>query len=111
MRTLIDGYNLMHAVGLLGRRFGPDGFRRARLRFLNDLAAALGPVEAHQTTIVFDAAAPPEHAPRESTHKGLTVLFAVGDENADERIELLIAQHSAPKSLTVVSSAHRVRHE
>src|SRR5207302_4663712 len=98
MRTLIDGYNLMHAVGLLGRRFGPDGFRRARLRFLNNLAAALDPVEVHQTTIVFDAAAPPEDAPRQSTYKRLTVLFAVGDENADERIELLIVKDSAHMS-------------
>jgi predicted RNA-binding protein with PIN domain len=109
MRILIDGYNLMYALGLLGRKFGPDGFRKVRLRFLNDLAAALDPVEAHQTTIVFDAAAPPEHVPHTLSHKGLTVLFAVDDESADERIEWLIAHHSAPKTLMVVSSDHRLR--
>jgi uncharacterized protein len=109
MRILIDGYNLMHAVGLLGRKFGPDGFRKARHRFLNDLAAALDPVEVHQTTVVFDAAAPPDHVPNETRHKGLTVLFAVDDESADERIEWLIAHHSAPKTLTVVSTDHRLR--
>ncbi|MBX6311419.1 MAG: NYN domain-containing protein [Isosphaeraceae bacterium] len=109
MHLLIDGYNLMHARGLLGRRFGPDGFRKVRHRFLNELAAALGPIAAHQTTIVFDASQPPEHRPGQASHKGLTVVYAVGDESADDRIERLIAAHSAPKTLTVVSSDHRIR--
>ena len=109
MRTLIDGYNLMFALGLLGKRHGPDGFRKVRTRFLNDLATALGAVSSHQTTIVFDASDPPGHLPRESTYKGMTIVFAVDDESADERIERLIAAHSAPKSLTVVSTDHRIR--
>ena len=109
MRTLIDGYNLMYAIGLMERKFGPDGFRKVRHRFLNDLAAALDPVEAHQTTIVFDAHDPPPGVPGQSHHKGLTIIFAVGDEDADSRLEHLIAHHSAPKGLTVVSSDHRVR--
>lgn len=109
MRLLIDGYNLMFAVGLLGKRLGPDGFRKVRQRFLNDLAEALEAVEAHQTTVVFDAGAPPEHYPSETTHKGITVLFAVGDDDADTRIEHLIARHSNPKALTVVSSDNRLR--
>lgn len=109
MRTLIDGYNLMHALGLLGKRLGPDGFRKVRTRFLNDLAAAMGVVEAHQTAVVFDARDPPGHLPRESIYKGITVIFAVDDEDADERIERLIAAHPAAKTLTVVSSDHRIR--
>jgi len=109
MRHLIDGYNLMYALGLPGKRQGPDGFRKLRTRFLNDLAAALGPVAAHQTTVVFDASDPPGHLPRQSLHKGITVVFAVDDENADERIERLIAAHSSPKLLTVVSSDQRIR--
>ncbi len=39
----------------------------------------------------------------------MTILYAVNDEDADERIEKLIAAHSAPKNLTVVSSDHRIR--
>lgn len=109
MRTLIDGYNLMYAGGLLGRKFGPDGFRKVRHRFLNDLAAALDPIDAHQTTIVFDASNPPPDAARQSRHKGLTIIYAVGDEDADSRLEFLIAHDSAPKGLTVVSSDHRIR--
>jgi predicted RNA-binding protein with PIN domain len=109
MRTLIDGYNLMHALGLMNKRLGPGGLHKVRHRFLNDLAAALDPIEAHQTTVVFDAAEPPTGLAGELRHKALTVIFAVDDESADERIEVLIAQHSAPKTLTVVSSDHRVQ--
>lgn len=109
MRTLIDGYNLMFALGLLGRRFGPGGLRKVRHRFLNDLASKLEPVEAHRTTVVFDAAAAPDFAPEQARHKGLTIVFAIGDESADDRLERLIARDSAPRNLTVVSSDNRIR--
>jgi predicted RNA-binding protein with PIN domain len=109
MHTLVDGYNLMYELGLLPKQFGPDGFRKARSRFLNDLAAGLGAVEANQTTVVFDARDAPGHLPRTSTHKGISVVFADEEEGADARIERLIAVHPAPKSLTVVSTDRRIR--
>ncbi len=109
MHTLIDGYNLMHTLGLLDKRFGPDGFRKARMRFLSDLAGALGAIEAYQTTVVFDARDAPGHLPREGSHKGMTVIFADEDEGADKRIEQLIAAHSVPKALIVVSTDRRIR--
>jgi predicted RNA-binding protein with PIN domain len=109
MRTLIDGYNLMFAAGLMGQRFGPDRFRKVRHRFLNDLAATLDPVDAHLTTVVFDANDAPGHIPASGRHKGITVLYAVDHDSADERIEELIAHHSSPKTLTVVSSDHRIQ--
>ncbi len=109
MRTLIDGYNLMFAGGLPGRKLGPDGFRKVRLRFLNDLADRLGPVEAHLTTVVFDAVDAPPHLPAAARHKGLSVLYAVGHESADEQIEELILQDSSPRTLVVVSSDHRIQ--
>jgi predicted RNA-binding protein with PIN domain len=109
MRILIDGYNLMYTLGLPGKRHGPDGFRKVRIRFLNDLAAALGAVAAHQTTVVFDASHPPVHLPRESIYKGMTIVYAVDEDSADERIEQLIAAHSSPKLLTVVSTDQRIR--
>lgn len=109
MRTLVDGYNLMFAAGLMGRRFGPDGLRKARTRFLNDLAGKLGPVEAHLTTVVFDVRKAPEGRPAEARHKGITTIFAVANPTADERIDELIRAHSDPKRLTVVSSDNQVR--
>jgi uncharacterized protein len=109
MRWLIDGYNVMHAGGRLGPKLGREGFRRARRRFLDELAAALGPDFARQTTVVFDANAPPGDFPLVAHYCGLEVLFALGDENADARIEQLIDEHSNPKTLTVVSSDRRIR--
>ena len=82
MRFLIDGYNLMYAGGLFERRLGPTGFHRVRTRFLNDLAFALGPVDAHQTTVVFDASSSPGGVPKASTYKGLSLEFAVDQESA-----------------------------
>lgn len=110
MQWLIDGYNLMHASGAAGDPgSSAETFRRRRRRFLNELAARLGSQRARETTIVFDAKSPPTDFPLESTYQGLQVIFALGDENADARIEELIAAHSAPKALTVVSSDRRVR--
>ncbi|MEW4567426.1 NYN domain-containing protein [Tautonia sp. JC769] len=109
MRWLIDGYNLMHAAGRMDRRFGPDGLRRARQRFLNELAITLGERQASSTTIVFDASTLPLNQAPESTFKGMTVIYAIDDEDADTRIERLIARDSAPRSLTVVSSDRRIR--
>jgi predicted RNA-binding protein with PIN domain len=88
---------------------GREGFRRARRRFLDELALALGPLVASETTVVFDATVPPGDFPPVSTYRSLTVLFALGDENADARIEQLIAEDSNPKTLTVVSSDNRIR--
>lgn len=109
MRLLIDGYNLMHAAGQMARKFKPEQFRQVRTRFLNHLADALGPIESALTTVVFDASAPPEHLPSQTSHKGLTVVYATTDPDADTRIETLIAQHPSPRKLTVVSTDHRIR--
>jgi predicted RNA-binding protein with PIN domain len=109
MRWLIDGYNVMHADGRLGPRLGREGFRRARRRFLDDLAASLGPTLSAQATVVFDATVPPGDFSVVSTYRGIEVVFALGDENADARIEQLIAGHPNPKSLVVFSSDRRIR--
>ncbi len=110
MFWLIDGYNLMHAAGAIsGQEKRREVFQRKRRRFLNMLADALGPERCQKTTVVLDASKPPADFPLESEYQGLKVIFALGDENADARIETLIAAHSAPKVLTVVSSDRRIR--
>jgi predicted RNA-binding protein with PIN domain len=109
MRWLIDGYNVMHAGGRLGPKLGREGFRRARRRFLDDISAALGPENARQTTVVFDASAHPGDFSLHAEYKGLALVFALGDENADARIEQLIAADSSARTLAVVSSDRRIR--
>src|ERR1700677_2732919 len=99
----------MHAGGRLGPKLSRTGFRNARRRFLEEISRALGPEEARQTTVVFDASVHPGDFALDAQYRGLGILFALGDENADARIEILIAQHSKPKTLTVVSSDNRIR--
>jgi predicted RNA-binding protein with PIN domain len=109
MRWLIDGYNVMHAGGRLGPRLGREGFRRARRRFLDELVATLGLDQAERTTVVFDASVPPGDFPLETTYRGLKLAFALGDDDADTRIERMIAQDSNPRTLMVISSDRRIR--
>ncbi|MDG3006314.1 NYN domain-containing protein [Paludisphaera mucosa] len=108
MRWLIDGYNVMHAAGVVDSKMGRHQFRGARKRFLDRLAAALKDLAA-ETTIVFDANQPPADFPIESNYRGMTVIFAVADADADSRIERILAHHSTPKSLTIVSNDREVR--
>jgi predicted RNA-binding protein with PIN domain len=107
MALLIDGYNLLHVTGLVGRAgSGLQGSREALLRFLG---AAVDGAERSETTIVFDAAEAPPGLPRTTTHEGMTVRYASDYEDADALIEELIAASHAPRALTVVSSDHRIQ--
>ncbi len=109
MPILIDGYNLLHATGIVGRGIGPGGLERSRLALLNFLAVSLDPQDAPHTTIVFDAHDAPPGLPRVVEHRGLTIRFAAKHETADALIAELIAAASAPRRLVVVSSDHAVQ--
>ena len=109
MSLLIDGYNLLHAVGIIGRGIGPGGLERSRLALLNFLVESLEPKEAATATVVFDAREPPPGAPRTLNHRGITVLFSTGYPDADALLDELIRANSAPRRLTVVSSDHQVQ--
>lgn len=108
MSLLIDGYNLMHAAGIVGRGAGPGFLERSRLAVLNFVVESIDPAEIPATTVVFDAQNAPPGLPRELNHRGIKVRFAAGYDNADELIEELIERDSAPRRLTVVSSDHRL---
>lgn len=109
MSLLIDGYNLLHATGILGRGIGPGGLQRARLALLNFLAESLDPPDVPHTAVVFDAREAPRGLPQVLDHRGITVRFAAEQEDADTLIEELIRRESAPRRLTVVSSDHRLQ--
>ena len=107
MALLIDGYNLLHVTGIVGRRgSGLQGSREALLRFL---ATAIDAAERPRTTIVFDAAEAPPGLPRTVAYEGMTIRYASEYPDADALLEELIAADHVPKSLTVVSSDHRVQ--
>jgi predicted RNA-binding protein with PIN domain len=109
MRWLIDGYNVMYAAGWLRGGLRREAFRRARRRFLDDVVASFDAETLGEITVVFDASVPPGDLPVAGAYRGLNVIFALEDESADDRIEQLIARHSTPKMLTVVSSDRRIR--
>jgi len=107
MLWLIDGYNLLFAVGLLtDRRMGPHGLEKARLALLGRLAAVLGD-QAARATVVFDAAQAPPGVPPSYIQRGVHVHFAHEKQEADDLIEQLI-HDNASRSLTVVSNDQRL---
>lgn len=109
MSVIIDGYNFMNIVGIIGRGVGPGSLERARLAMLNLLAESLDPKDIAGTTVVFDASDSPPGLPCTVEHRGLTVRFASQYPDADSLIEELIGQSSAPRRLTVVSNDHRIQ--
>ena len=105
---MIDGYNLMHAVGLARQSYGPGDLEIRRNRLLQQLAARLNPPTIDRTTIVFDAFAADGDSDRHQSVHGLSVVFAPCGTDADSEIERLIASHPAPRQLVVISSDQRL---
>lgn len=108
MQYLIDGYNLLYALGEARKRMGPTELERARVRLLERLAGAMG-ADAGQLTVIFDAAHAPPGVQAEQVYKGIHVQFAIRENQADDRIEDLIRRDSAPQKLAVVSDDHRIQ--
>jgi uncharacterized protein len=101
---LIDGYNLMHAVGLAHAAMPAARFERARARLLDWLAD--GVRGRAELLVVFDAQNAPYSSP-EALHRGVRVRFAFR-QTADDLIEELIAAEVKPEALVVVSNDSRV---
>jgi hypothetical protein len=107
MRYVIDGYNLLHAMGLLGGRTGPHGLEKARLALLSRLHHVLGEAGG-SITVVFDARQAPRCVLTADDYHGIHVCFTT-DCEADDHIEELIRLEGTPHLLTVVSDDRRVR--
>jgi len=108
MPTIIDGYNLLYATGILGRHRGPSGLESSRSALLSFLGNMLDAKERSRTTVVFDARFPPPLAPRILRHAGVTVRFAVGYETADELIIEMLESSSARRDTVIVSGDHQL---
>ena len=106
MRLVIDGYNLMHAMGLVHGPVGPHELTKARVKLIGRLAAAHG--ETDDVTLVFDARGAPAGAAAEETRAAVQVHYTLREE-ADDYIERRIAHDSAPARLIVVSNDKRLR--
>lgn len=102
MRFIIDGNNLLHALGKLTARSTLSAFDAAR-RWLAGRAR-----EAHRTEviIVFDGQPPPRQ--RRDEPGPPRVVFS-GRATADDVIEELIRSDTGPRQLTVVSDDLRLR--
>lgn len=98
MSFLIDGNNLMYAVGSVG----PDVDREGLCELLWHLAD-----RGERVRVVFDGA-PRDGLGRESFPADVEVVFAF-PRIADDVICDLIAADSAPRRLTVVSTDREIR--
>ena len=106
---IIDGYNLLYAAGMGRASYGPGDLERCRRRLQIFLADKLTVAELARASVIFDARLPPPDAPRLQMHGSLRILFASPHGDADLFIEELLAAHSSPKQVTLVSSDHRLQ--
>lgn len=106
MRYVIDGYNLLYALGLARRNGGRAAWDRGRRLLLDWLADRHGHA-AGDVTVIFDAQNSVGGVVEE-THRGLRVLRDRG-RTADDMIEDLLRDERSPETLTVVSNDARVR--
>lgn len=106
MPFLIDGYNLLYALGRLTSRSGRDALQGARRWLLLQLRLHHGPTA--DVSVIFDAQSAPPGTSRYDNQGGIHVEFA-REESADDRIEDLIDREASPKLLTVISDDHRIQ--
>jgi predicted RNA-binding protein with PIN domain len=106
MRYLIDGYNLMYALGLVRKNGGRAAWDRGRRQLLDWLADRHG-TTARDVTVIFDAQGSLGGVVEE-THRGVRTLRDRG-RTADDMIEDLLQEERSPDTLTVVSNDARVR--
>ena len=106
--VLIDGYNLLHAAGLAKAKYAPGELERRRSRLLARLKDLLDPALLPRTIVVFDARINPPPTRPDPPAGPIVVIFAPRDREADDVVEELLARHSVPKQVLVVSSDHRL---
>lgn len=107
-RTLIDGYNLLHAAGLVRGKLVGRQLEGARLRLLQRISCQLTKEERAHTIVIFDAKALLPVTCREEFIEGIRVLYPEPGHEADELIEQLIGQDTQPRKLLIVSSDRRL---
>src|SRR5690348_17172509 len=105
---LIDGYNLIHALGMIRKSAGAGGLEASRLQLLQFLAQGFG-TSASQVTVVFDAQHGRGGGNRQQTYRTISVHFAPKNQTADDLIETFIESHAHPRALVVISNDARLQ--
>jgi len=95
---LIDGNNLIHALRQAGIEVGRVGLRRLLGRLSSD---------GEKVQIVFDGPPPAELPGGQGDDRGLEVAYSA-PRSADELIVEHIADNTAPRRLTVVTSDREI---
>jgi predicted RNA-binding protein with PIN domain len=103
---LIDGYNLLHVLGLMRAEMTPAGLMAARTRML-DLLVDRTRAREVRIEVVFDAANAPQRVPEQADYRGLVVHAAKRSE-ADDLIEGMIQQAPRRAEMTIVSNDRRL---
>ena len=109
MKLLIDGYNLMFALNVVGQPGKGTSLFRSRLALLNMIASVLSSQERASTAIVFDAKNAPPGLPRKQKMNSITIYFADRREEADDMLIALIEASHHARELTVVTSDHKIQ--
>jgi uncharacterized protein len=104
--VVIDGYNMLYAIGRLTPRLPRTALEGARRWLLEQLRERHAP--GADVTVVFDGGSGPPGRPGRDDQLGFRVLFS-HRESADDVIEGLIDADPSPRALTVVSNDHRLQ--
>ena len=100
MNYLVDGNNVMHAVGEVWKDVGRVGLCRLLGTFID--------VTGDSVCLVLDGSPPPHGVELQMAHPHLRVLYGL-DRSADEVLEELIRHEPTPSRLIVVSTDHVIR--
>lgn len=106
MRFFIDGYNLMHALGLVRPKS-----QRSLAKCRSDFCAWIRRVHRgnpNEVTVVFDGQPLAKGKARDECPDGPHVVFSRG-ETADDLLERMVRDDSEPTTLTLVSNDRRLR--
>lgn len=104
MSIVIDGYNLLYALGKLSRRSGKAALEVARRWLISQLEHYQG--SNAEILVVFDG--PPPRRAQARGHAEISVLYA-HPRTADEVIAEWILSAATPEDLTIVSNDRQIR--
>lgn len=109
-RLLIDGYNLLYALGLIQPGDQTKrGLEKARDKLIESIAKQLPSAVRRSTCIIFDSADAPKNLPDALVKHEIRIYFSREWLSADEMLQAWISEHSSPKNLVVISSDHAVQ--